>query len=85
MNKYTESLIKNLPTQKSPGSDNFPGEIYQTFKELMPTLLKFFWRTEEQKILWKSFYEARITLKYQKPERDTTEQLNWNEMKTMGQ
>ena len=41
MNKYTESLIKNLPTQKSPGSDNFPSEIYQTFKELMPILSNF--------------------------------------------
>ena len=69
-------MIKNLPTNKSPGQDGFTGEFYQTFREeLTPILLKRFQNIAEGGTLPNSFYEATITLK-PKSDKDVIKKEN---------
>ena len=74
-----KSVIKNLPTSKSPGPYGFTGEFSEAFREeLMPILLKLFLKIAGEGTLPNSFYEATITL-IPKPDKDKTKK------KTTGQ
>ena len=71
-----ETVIKNLPRNKSPGQAGFTGEFYQKFREeLTPILLKFFQKIAEKCKLPNSSYEATTTL-IPKPDKDATKKEN---------
>jgi hypothetical protein len=78
INHLNSSIAQNeietaIVTQKkkNPGPDEFSAEFYQTFKELILTLLKLFHKIEREETLPNSFYEANITF-IPKPDKDTS-------------
>ena len=78
-----ETVIKNLPTNKSPGPDGFTGKVYRTLREeLTLILLKLFQNIAEGGTLPNSFYEATITL-IPKADKDVTKKENYRPISLM--
>jgi hypothetical protein len=63
ISKKIEAFIKSVPNKKSPGSDHFNTEFYQSFKEnVVAILIKIFHKVETEGTLPNSFHEAIVTL-----------------------
>ena len=78
-----ETVIKILPTNKSPGPDGFTGKVYQTFREeITPILLKLFQKFAAGGTLPNSFYKPTITL-IPKLEKDITKKENYRPISLM--
>ena len=73
-----ETVIRNLPTNKSPGPYSFTAEFYQKFREeLTPILLKLIQKIAEEGKLSNPFYEATVTPIPPKPDKDATKKENY--------
>ena len=77
-----ETVIKNLPTNKSSGPVGFTGEFYQTFREELTHILLKFFQNRAEGGNSNSCYEATITL-IPEPDKDVTKKENYRPISLM--
>ena len=78
-----ETVIRNLPANKSSGPYGFTAKFYQKIREeLTPILLKLFQKTAVEGKCPNSFYKATITL-IPKPDEDATKKENYRPISLM--
>ena len=78
-----ETVIRKLPTNKSPGPNGFTAEFYQKFREeLTLILLKFLQKVAEEGNLPSSSYEAAIII-IPKPDKDASKEENYRPLSLM--
>jgi hypothetical protein len=77
-----EAAIKSLTKKKSPGPGGFSAEFFQTFEELIPSLLKLFQEIEREGILLNSLHVASIIL-IPKLDKDTSKKENYKSISLM--
>ena len=78
-----ETVIKNLPTNKSPGPDGFTGEFcYKCREEITHILLQLLQKIAEEGEFPNSSYKTTITL-IPKPDKDATKKENYRPISLM--
>ena len=79
-----ETVIRNLPANKSPSPQGFTAlEFFQKFREeLTPILVKLFQKIAEEDKLPNSLYEATVTL-IPKPDKDAKKRENYRPVSLM--
>jgi len=75
-----EAVIKSIPTKKNPGPDGFSAQFF--IENLISILSKLFHKTDTDRAIPNSFYEATITL-IQKPHKDPTKKGNFRPISLM--